>query len=167
MPEYCGWRTDNRQIYFVLYLSVVFRNYHQINGGKVLDVGCGNGFVCGLPVDFLGYDYIGSVDDLWGIDIEPNDRYGGTFVQADVHDLPFKGEFFDYAVCFTSFDHFEKPLVASREIHRMLKPGGTFWLLQSTRHDLPKPTPAEHKSHFLNYSTESIVGLLLKGLNSG
>ncbi|BAZ80600.1 glycosyltransferase [Sphaerospermopsis kisseleviana CS-549] len=47
-----------------------------------------------------------------------------TDVVGDAHNLPFNDEVFDAVVCFNVFEHLHNPVLASREIFRVLKPGG-------------------------------------------
>ena len=48
-----------------------------------------------------------------------------VFRQGDAADLPFVSETFDFAVCRAAFKNFSDPVGALREMHRVLRPGGT------------------------------------------
>jgi len=52
-----------------------------------------------------------------------------AWVQADVARLPFPDASFDTAVCANSFHYFPAPAQALHEIHRVLRPGGQFVLV--------------------------------------
>lgn len=55
----------------------------------------------------------------------------------DVHNLPFEEETYDMIFSCHAFEHFENPVQALREIHRVLKPGGVIYLIT--------PYPCEHQ----------------------
>ena len=47
-----------------------------------------------------------------------------TDIVGDAHSIPFNDEVFDAVVCFNVFEHLHNPVLAAREIFRVLKPGG-------------------------------------------
>lgn len=51
------------------------------------------------------------------------------WAQADVSRLPFSNESFDYALCVNSFHYFSSPQKSLKEICRVLRPDGTFILV--------------------------------------
>lgn len=78
-----------------------------------LDFGCGPGINRPL-LESSGYRYI-------GIDM----REGATVV-GDGHCLPFRDESFDFIISVAVIEHLSDPWQASRELNRVLKPGGYF-----------------------------------------
>jgi SAM-dependent methyltransferase len=48
-----------------------------------------------------------------------------TDVVGDAHFLPFRDNSFDRVFAFNVFEHLRDPKIAAREIHRVLKPGGS------------------------------------------
>jgi SAM-dependent methyltransferase len=90
-----------------------------VAGKRVLDVGCGRGFT-GEVVRELGGDYTGADFVV--------SRGGFRLAQADAAALPFADGAFDIALCLDAFEHFPDSLRAAREIRRVLKPGGVFFL---------------------------------------
>jgi len=48
-----------------------------------------------------------------------------TDVVGDAHLLPFRDDSFDRVFAFNVFEHLRDPKIAAREIHRVLKPGGS------------------------------------------
>jgi SAM-dependent methyltransferase len=86
---------------------------------RVLDIGCGRGFVEDLVRErggrYTGADFVVS-------------RRGFPLVQADSAALPFADASFDLALCVDAFEHFPNPDRAAREIRRVLRPGGVFFL---------------------------------------
>ncbi|MBV8709363.1 MAG: class I SAM-dependent methyltransferase, partial [Acidobacteriaceae bacterium] len=51
-----------------------------------------------------------------------------THIVGDVHRLPFQDEIFEAVVCLNAFEHYRDPNAAMNEIHRVLKPGGRFFM---------------------------------------
>jgi ubiquinone/menaquinone biosynthesis C-methylase UbiE len=100
-------------------------------GDRVLDFGCGNGRLAG----FLNNKY----KEFVGIDISQNlidiasQKYSNEktkFIKlSSVSDhLPYEDNYFDVIVSIAVFHHFpneEYALQIAKELHRLLKPGGT------------------------------------------
>lgn len=91
----------------------------DLQGKRVLDVGCGRGYT-GEVVRGVGGDYVGSDFVL--------SRRGFPLAQADAAALPFAEASFDAVFCIDAFEHFPYPIQSAKEVHRVLKPGGTFFL---------------------------------------
>ncbi|MEM8915441.1 MAG: class I SAM-dependent methyltransferase [Pseudomonadota bacterium] len=98
-------------------------------GGRVLDLGCGNGFWL-IELARRG------VDDLYGADLSPNSlsmagkRCEIFGVEADLsiqnaEATDFDRNSFDHVNCQGVVHHTTSPYAAVREIHAILKPGGT------------------------------------------
>lgn len=90
--------------------------------GKVLDVGCGTGFMLsGLQSPHR---------QLYGIDISAtaikiarDSVAGASFCVADVRDVPFGSDTFDWLICIDTLEHIEGNETVE-ECFRVLKPGG-------------------------------------------
>lgn len=133
------WEKDKPgKAYFDLHISTIeqheratetFRQYLGGGGMKVLESGCGTGRWMAF-FEKLGNRAYG-VDDSWGPlrtarahDPEMN------LVRSDALVTPWKDGAFD--ACFSSYvaEHFEEgPETLFREIHRVLKPGGLFFVV--------------------------------------
>lgn len=104
-----------------------------LQGGRVLDVGCGNGGLSLLLTD-LRPDLV-----ITGIDFEPkpiedaaafakkNGLKNLHFEQGDAHRLQFDDATFDGVVCQTVLTHVRDAQTVIGEMARVLKPGGIFF----------------------------------------
>jgi tRNA (uracil-5-)-methyltransferase TRM9 len=134
-------------------------------GGKLLNVGCGHG------PDFVPFK---ERFELYGIDIsdkmlEQAGKYAEKYqfhvnlAQADVREMPYEDEYFDYAIAVATLHHIEgeeERLKALRELKRVLKPGGEafitvwnkwqprFWL---KRKDILVPWKMKNKTLYRYY----------------
>ena len=104
--------------------EVIVEEIQKLQGGKILDVGCGNGnLFTYLPDGKYG---------LFGVDFSENmieeakKKCGqkATFSVADAENLPFDNDAFDIIVCNASFHHYIHPDTVLKEMHRVLKDGG-------------------------------------------
>jgi len=92
-------------------------------GGRLLDVGCGTGFVIHLAADIF--------DEIHGVDITPEmmaqvDLAKGNIKlhEAPAEKLPFPDASFDAATAYSFIDHLDDVGVMLKEVSRVLKPGG-------------------------------------------
>jgi ubiquinone/menaquinone biosynthesis C-methylase UbiE len=95
--------------------------------GRLLDVGCGTGFVIDLARDLFA-----RID---GVDVTPAmlervDRSGGhVFVhEARAEALPFADATFDMASSYAFMHHVTDHVAILREVRRVLRPGGLFYV---------------------------------------
>jgi ubiquinone/menaquinone biosynthesis C-methylase UbiE len=118
-----------------------------IDSGRVLEAGCGPGY--------LGLEWvIQATGDrtLVGVDISPAmlDRartnacaYGVSsctdYTVANVLDLPFPDASFDHAFSSASLHEWSDPVRALREIYRLVRPGGAF-CVSDLRRDIDRTT---------------------------
>lgn len=106
-------------------------------GRQVLEIGCGNG-VDGLMFARHGAHYTGV--DLTAEAIDATRRHfaaenaTGTFQQENSEKLGFADESFDIVYSFGVLHHTPHPAQAIREVHRVLKPGGTARVMLYHRH---------------------------------
>ncbi len=101
--------------------------------GRVLEIGCGTGFV------LLNMWKAGLVEEAHGCDLSPgmlavaaeNARTIGCDVRlrtADAEQLPFEDETFDLVVGHAVLHHLPSPSSALAEAHRVLRQGGALWI---------------------------------------
>lgn len=91
------------------------------SGARLLDAGSGEG-------QFQPYF---THTNYTGVDLAVGDKtwdYTGIDVQADLRQTPFKAASFDTAVCIQTMEHVNEPNEVIREISRVLKPGGRFYV---------------------------------------
>jgi len=93
---------------------------------KVIDVGCGIGFVSQLYPNF----------DIIGIDISDgmlgNNPY--QWKKASAESIPFPDNTFDFVVCRSLLHHLDVPVLGLKEMFRVLKPGGK-WVCWDPNHN--------------------------------
>ena len=97
-------------------------------GEKVLDVGCGEGVLVPYLLERIGKEgFIVELDNslemLKGAKKKSHRQI--QCVWAGIEAAPLVDDDFDRVICFASFPHFASPEKALREIHRLLKSGGT------------------------------------------
>lgn len=100
----------------------------DLAGRKVLEVGCGGGYELWYAAHALGAD-------AWGVDVVERRAWPalrGDRVHLQVADLattnPFAPDSFDRAMSFTVWEHVMHPYRMLVETHRVLRPGGLFWM---------------------------------------
>lgn len=107
------------------------------NDPFLLDIACGTGW---------GLRYAARLAEghgrFYGIDLasrmleEAKKKSAGYenihLCRANADTLPFENDFFDYAICTNAFHHFSRPDRVVKEAHRVLKPGGSFYILDPT-----------------------------------
>jgi ubiquinone/menaquinone biosynthesis C-methylase UbiE len=94
-------------------------------GGKLLDIGCGTGFIINLARDVF--------DDIHGVDVTPamlakidTSRGNITLHNTSAERLPFGHAEFDVVTGYSFLHHLEDFRPVLGEVFRVLKPGGTF-----------------------------------------
>ena len=111
-----------------MYSEIVSR-VMELQGRKILDLGCGNGNVIRMLQKNREAEYSG-VDISEAMIREAQKRVGkGVELKAaDAAALPYSNDIFDIIICNASFHHYTDPDAALEEIKRVLKPGGTLVL---------------------------------------
>lgn len=108
-------------------LSERIHGYSASRDLKVLDIGCGNGYVL--------FQYARNGAEVTGVDLTATaidlsrKRFAlgglpGTFVEVDGEHLPFPDNHFDIVCSMGVLHHISNPRPMVDEIHRVLRPGG-------------------------------------------
>lgn len=97
------------------------------SGGRLLDLGCGTGFILSLAQDLF--------DELHGVDIteamlQRVDVSGGniTLHCCGAEKVPFTDGFFDMVTAYSFLHHLDDYRAVLREAFRVLKEGGIFYV---------------------------------------
>ena len=102
-----------------------FLNFCQIEGGRMLETGCGSGWFLRY---INGVDYIG-LDVLVRKDIDFNFPFAVGFGEK----LPFKSKSFDHVLILATLDHVFDPLEVINESFKVLKKGGNIYILNTVQ----------------------------------
>lgn len=96
------------------------------SGKRVLDVGCGDGF--------LALQLKKNFKEVYGVDVNEidlaiarriNPKKQVHFIKASATNLPFKNEFFDVVICTDVIEHIKEDEKVVSEVRRVLKKNGT------------------------------------------
>ncbi len=116
-------------------LTIDYKRLDIQSGDRILDIGCGPGrHVCGacaayhatvIGADLKRADLREARTHLW-----LHEQYGGklrgqwALCLSDITALPFSDAHFDHVICAEVMEHIPAELPATRELVRVLKPGG-------------------------------------------
>jgi 2-polyprenyl-3-methyl-5-hydroxy-6-metoxy-1,4-benzoquinol methylase len=118
-------RYYNPQLLFTPELQIVEFTIKHLKGKKLLDAGCGNGWLS-LALVQEGY-HIASLDvskhsiqeTRYGFRLSNLD--GHVIVQASITDIPFENDSFDSIICINVLEHVKNVAKTLRELNRILK----------------------------------------------
>ena len=138
-------------------------NKINFNQGRILDSGCGPGFVIiELAKKFPSGEFIGIdlSDPLLEIanDTSKNEKLTNRvkFLKADVQNVPFPNSFFDFILNINMLHLVESPVKMLNEIQRVLKPEGLFYITD-LRKSILGLIEKEMKSAFINEEAREII----------
>lgn len=96
-------------------------------GGRLLDLGCGTGFIINLAKDL--FRQIDGVDITQAM-LDRVDLSSGniTLHNRQCEDLPFEDGTFDAATAYSFLDHLADYSLVLKEAHRALRPGGMMYV---------------------------------------
>ena len=96
---------------------------------------------------------------------EPGYRYASGTMDLDVRQLPFANDHFDLILCSHVLEHVPEDLLAMRELHRVLKPGGMGILMvpvalgnAATEEDLSITDPQERTRRYGQFDHVRLYG---------
>jgi SAM-dependent methyltransferase len=137
----------------------IFRQ-HVIGQGqpRVLEVGCGTGFVLqGLAAEGR-YQLTGLEEHLAGLRHARRRLPSVEFVQADARDLPYEAEF-DAIGAFDVIEHIDDDTAVLTSIHRALKPNGIV-ILTVPQHKWLWSATDEQAMHKRRYTRQDLSAKL-------
>ena len=109
----------------LLYLTKNMQGYNQ-EVNKVIDFGCGTGFMINLMHDLFnevhGVDI--TRDMMKQVDLSPNNIY---LHETIAENTSFECDMFDFATAYSFMDHLLDYKVFLKEVYRVLRPGGVFY----------------------------------------
>lgn len=122
-------------------LHRIFRQNLSFLKGDFLDLGCGTGILLNvfkqelenMPVSVMELDLSFSMLKQ-NCDRHSKLPFPRYFVQGDGQKLPLKSESFDNVIAFQVFPHFLNHEAVTKEVFRVLKPGGYFCVLHLDDH---------------------------------
>jgi SAM-dependent methyltransferase len=134
-----------------------------INGGRVLDIGCGSGQFIKILVQSLG-----SFDSVTGVDVDASAlQQAGTifqgevfrFIQTSSQCLPFEDGSFDFVTISKALHHVEDDRKTLEEMRRVLKQGGYFLINEMFRDGLSASQQSYLLYHHLRSEIDQLLGV--------
>jgi len=129
---------------------------------RVLDVGCGGGLAVKMIGALTPQGSVAAIDHSPAMVAQATSvnrrlvRDGRAELQvASVEDLPFPDASFDKATAVETFIFWDEPVRGLREIHRVLKPGGTLAIILEASGDSPNRAALEASAELLRYTLYS------------
>ena len=99
----------------------------SVGGGRLLDIGCGTGFVLALAVDY--FDELQGVDATQAMLDRVDTSSGKVHVQQGLaEEVPFEDASFDAVTAYSFLHHLLDHKPAFGEAFRVLRPGGRFYI---------------------------------------
>lgn len=117
----CNGTSSSRERFY----SITEWHPSELNGMKVLDVGCGAGRFAEVALD-AGAE-VTAIDLSSAVDACKNNLGNSPHldvVQASIYEMPFRPGSFDYVYCIGVIQHTPDPNRSIMEICKMVKPGG-------------------------------------------
>lgn len=102
---------------------------HLPRGGRLLDIGCGEGQVARMAAEINGMQVLGLDPAMSQVMVAAQRAGGPTYLQGSAAALPAADASVDAAVACLVFEHIEDLDAALAEVSRVLRPGGRFLFL--------------------------------------
>lgn len=113
--------------------SKLLQNLKIPHGAKVIDVSCGTGILGSEIAERFSVSELVLNDPSEGMLNIARDRLANvdniTFTQHIAEELPFEPDSFDVLICLNSFHYYTNHKKVVDHFQRILKPGGTLYLL--------------------------------------
>lgn len=106
---------------------------------RILNIGAGEGLETKILHD-LGYDVIGLINGKINLEYAYNHFPNMTYVECDMHDLPFQSESFDSIYMVHTFEHLFAPYIFLLEAYCILKKCGRIWISMPPFKEIDDPS---------------------------
>ena len=135
----------------------IFKEYNINSGMRILDYGCGSGFIVG-QLQARGYDVHGT--DISGEAIEYGTSQGIRNLQTTSGiQVDFPDESFDLILAMDVVEHINEDNLVIKELERLLRPNGRI-IITVPAYQWMWGVQDEVSHHFRRYSMNSITKLL-------
>ena len=131
----------------------VIKKHGLKNGDKVLEVGCGQGIRSALIAKNFPQCHVTAIDRSAELLMMAHERSSAEsysnlkFQEANLYELPFADDSFDFIYVRLVFMHLDKPHAALESLKRVLKPGGRILIEDADRDCMFfEPTPLRRRS---------------------
>lgn len=115
-----------RPFFNLVQRGVIQRIKSYKKGGRILDIGCGNGHILSLLANY-GYDVYGVEPSSEAVDYFPLSIKDRIFNKR-IQECGFEDNFFDFVLMFQSLEHIHNLNALFDEIKRIIKPDGYMWI---------------------------------------
>ena len=100
---------------------------------RILEIGCGEGWACRLLADIAAEGLVVGLDVSDEMIRNARARSAAhenlLLVWGDTEQIPWQENYFTHILSVESFYYIEDPERALQEVHRVLEPGGSVWIL--------------------------------------
>jgi 2-polyprenyl-3-methyl-5-hydroxy-6-metoxy-1,4-benzoquinol methylase len=97
------------------------------NSGRMLDVGCGNGYFLSTA-ERNGWEVFGTEVSSYSIEYCEN-NFGIQVQRGEIFDTAYVDNYFDAITLWHTFEHVKDPISYLQEFNRILKPDGLIFIL--------------------------------------
>lgn len=144
--------------------NIIFKELLSgINGGKVLDIGCGSGqFIDILMQSLESFDSVTGIDVDEAALLEAGKMFQGEafqFIMASSQSLPFEEGSFDFVSISKALHHVENARQTLDEMKRVLKQGGYFLINEMIRDGLSASQQSHLLYHHLRSEIDQLIGV--------
>ncbi len=167
--EWKGWKSDDSVFFNERRLFVLADLIVRLKPNRILDIGCGSGFLAGLIRKQLPDIEIHGVD--FSIEALKRCKNQSQVYCVDIEhsNIPFKDQVFDLIICSEVLEHLFQPEHVVAEIHRLLSidgigiitaPNFSFWRFRLQSLFGKVPIIVSHPGHYQAFNLEILRELI-------